>query len=252
MTIFYFTATGNSLYIAKELDGTLYSIPQLLKRNETTFEDDVIGFVFPVYAFAAPEIVRQFVRSVKIKSNYTFAVATCGGRPIGCLKQFAKFAAEQKIHIDYAKSVKMATNYLPQYDMREIKAQDKNIQEQLSQIKSDITAREQKIEDGNAIVSWVSQIATASMIRGIYKKFMVKDTCNACGTCSKVCPRDNIRVEKTPQFGKTCEGCLGCANLCPQKAIIIRGEKNPDARFANDNVSLKEIIEANMQRERLA
>ncbi|MDR2588945.1 MAG: hypothetical protein LBC67_05905, partial [Spirochaetales bacterium] len=49
MTIFYFTATGNSLYAAKTLGGKLYSIPQLLKEGQFEFADDSIGFVFPVY-----------------------------------------------------------------------------------------------------------------------------------------------------------------------------------------------------------
>ena len=31
MKIFYFTATGNSLYVAKRFGGELYSIPKVLK-----------------------------------------------------------------------------------------------------------------------------------------------------------------------------------------------------------------------------
>lgn len=34
MTICYFTATGNSLYVAKRIGGTLLSIPKLMKENE--------------------------------------------------------------------------------------------------------------------------------------------------------------------------------------------------------------------------
>ncbi|SPW87228.1 Uncharacterised protein [Enterococcus faecium] len=33
MTILYFTATGNSLYVAKRLGGKLISIPQMIKEN---------------------------------------------------------------------------------------------------------------------------------------------------------------------------------------------------------------------------
>lgn len=82
------------------------------------------------------------------------------------------------------------------------------------------------------------------------KKFSVGSSCNGCGTCSKVCPRDNVTVNKEinnskPIFGDKCEFCLACINHCPQKAIKLEKEKNPNARYKNENVTLKEIINAN-------
>lgn len=47
MKILYFTATGNSLAVAKKLGGELISIPQAIKNNQYEIKDDVIGFVFP-------------------------------------------------------------------------------------------------------------------------------------------------------------------------------------------------------------
>ncbi|SPW41113.1 Uncharacterised protein [Enterococcus faecium] len=49
MTILYFTATGNSLYVAKRLGGKLISIPQMIKENKYEFSDERIGIVFPVF-----------------------------------------------------------------------------------------------------------------------------------------------------------------------------------------------------------
>lgn len=40
MKILYFTATGNSMYIAKSLGGELLSIPQLDKVGRYDFSDD--------------------------------------------------------------------------------------------------------------------------------------------------------------------------------------------------------------------
>jgi flavodoxin len=50
MTILYFTSTGNSLYVAKQLGGKLISIPHCVKTNQYEFKDDVIGIVVPIYA----------------------------------------------------------------------------------------------------------------------------------------------------------------------------------------------------------
>ena len=40
MKIFYFTATGNSLYVAKKVGGELYSIPQMIKEGKWEFEKE--------------------------------------------------------------------------------------------------------------------------------------------------------------------------------------------------------------------
>ena len=65
-----------------------------------------------------------------------------------------------------------------------------------------------------------------------------------------MCPRNNISINKEfknskPIYGDTCEFCLACINLCPQKAIKLKTDKNPNARFKNENVTIKEIIDSN-------
>lgn len=62
--IFYFTGTGNSLYIARQLAGEnaeLLSIPQMVKRGKYEFEADEIGIVYPIYGHMPPYMVRQFI-----------------------------------------------------------------------------------------------------------------------------------------------------------------------------------------------
>ncbi|MFR7986458.1 hypothetical protein [Zhenpiania hominis] len=45
-----------------------------------------------------------------------------------------------------------------------------------------------------------------------------------------------------------CQTCLACAHACPQKAIgLTIPEKNPQARYRNEHVSLQDIIQANHQ-----
>ena len=43
--IFYFSATGNSLYAAKRFSDTPVSIPQIMRGTERQFSDDDIGIV---------------------------------------------------------------------------------------------------------------------------------------------------------------------------------------------------------------
>jgi len=62
--------------------------------------------------------------------------------------------------------------------------------------------------------------------------------------CERVCPVDNIKVDKKPVFMNNCQQCLACAHNCPQRAISVKKEKSK-ARFINQNIILKEIIDAN-------
>lgn len=43
MKIFYFTGTGNSLYVAQQLGGELLSIPQVMKDDRIEIQDEAVG-----------------------------------------------------------------------------------------------------------------------------------------------------------------------------------------------------------------
>lgn len=71
--IFYFTGTGNSLYIARQLAGEnteLLSIPQMMKQGKYDFEADEIGLVYPIYGHMPPYMVRQFIQKAKLNAKY--------------------------------------------------------------------------------------------------------------------------------------------------------------------------------------
>ena len=54
--LFYFTGTGNSLYVAKRLERQPISIPQVMHREDLTVSDDRIGIVAPIYGHENPVI----------------------------------------------------------------------------------------------------------------------------------------------------------------------------------------------------
>ncbi|MDR2606146.1 MAG: flavodoxin domain-containing protein, partial [Oscillospiraceae bacterium] len=110
MTLFYFTATGNSLDIAKKLAATLgadlRSIPQ---ENELTeFSDDAIGIIFPVYAWNVPAILTRFLRRVRLSAAYRFAVVAHGGDPGNIGGVLAKLGTFDNVY-----TVETWSNYLP-------------------------------------------------------------------------------------------------------------------------------------------
>ena len=77
----------------------------------------------------------------------------------------------------------------------------------------------------------------------------VTDDCIGCGTCSRVCPMQCIRMEGgRPAYDfDACAGCFGCIHACPKRAIrfVEFDEPNPEVRYRNPHVSLADLMRAN-------
>ena len=147
MTICYFTATGNSLYVAKRIGGTLLSIPKLMKENEIIINDDAVGIIAPVYAGNMPEMVRNFLKKAKIKTDYLFLICTYGMSYSVAKVNAISIANESGLKIDYVNVVKMVDNYLPGFDIKKQieSAHEKNIEGQIDNICKDLSSRKKNV-----------------------------------------------------------------------------------------------------------
>jgi ferredoxin len=75
------------------------------------------------------------------------------------------------------------------------------------------------------------------------KKYHADDKCNACGTCEKLCPANNIMLsEGKPHWQHKCQQCMACIQLCPQEAIQYGDQTAHKPRYRHQGISLKEII----------
>lgn len=266
--IFFFSATGNCLYVANQLkgdNGEALSIPQLVKNNEYEFEAEEIGFVYPVYMSMPPYMVEQFLTKSKLKADYFFAIATFGANAGNTAELWQELAAKSGYHFDYINKVQMADNWLHHFDMDQQKAMDKHIPEQLAKVMADlaerrhwtipVTAEERKMHDEIYVSSGMYK--THGFRFRSEEHFVVTDACVRCGVCTKVCPRGNWRVGPVKAItGGECDYCLACIHNCPRKAIqfaksdnpFLQPELNPSSRYRNPNVTLRQIEKANSQR----
>jgi ferredoxin len=250
MKVFYYTTTGNCLHIAKNIGGELLSISQLLKQEKTHFKDEVIGFVMPCYGFDVPPIVRRFMEMHSFEADYFFAIMSYGNMLAAGLSEFDKVAANSNIKLHYTNGILMVDNYLPVFKVEDqlAKAPGRKIDEHIQVIVDDIkNKREKPIEKlsvGTKIISAIIHGYNKTLKPAIDKKFSVNDNCTLCGTCAKVCPMHNIVVSEHVEYQHNCSFCLACIHNCPEKAIHLKGEKS-GARFRNEHIGLKEIINAN-------
>lgn len=97
--IFYLSGTGNSLYAAQKAqsvcdDCRLESIGAYL-RKPYKVQDEIVGIVCPVYCFALPPVVAEFLKQLQAAPEYCFAVVTMGANAGFALKQLRQLLAEK-------------------------------------------------------------------------------------------------------------------------------------------------------------
>ena len=252
MKTLYFTATGNSLHVAKTIGGELLSIPKLMAEGKFNFEDEAIGIVSPCYGLSLPRIVKEFLAKAELKADYSFAVLTYGNMAASGLKQMERAAKKAGLALDYTNEILMVDNFLPLFNIKDqlAKESNKGIEAKLKTIAYDVAQRKRGLIKRNPITNLlgglVRPLFSSAWLDGADKKFRVTDACNGCGICVRVCPIKNIRLESKPQYLHKCEGCFSCIHNCPKAAIHLTTEKS-GARFRNRNVTLGEIITANEQ-----
>lgn len=256
--IFYFTATGNCLDIAKRLDEEYISIAQVKGNN--TFQSDKIGIVAPTYALDIPQNVKDFIENNVFDTDYFYVVCTYGNKSGGVEQRVQDFLKTINKGANYINSVLMVDNFLPGFDISEQLKIDKKIDNQVEIIKKDIEAKKnfikpQSEEDKKDYEIMLSYNLDMSFIN----KYIITDDCIGCGICASVCPKSCIKIEdkKAHQNNTNCLTCLACVHACPKLAMQIPmpnerfpyPEPNPKVRFRNQNVSLQEITKANKQEQ---
>lgn len=268
--VLYFTGTGNCLYVARQLagkEGEILSIPQLMRKKQFEIEADEIGLVYPIYGHMPPNMVREFIKKAQLKAEYKFAVLTYGMRKCNAVEIWDGISRKAGNVFDYIGTIVMVDNWLPNFDMNEQMKIDKHIPENLAKITSDLSNRrrwhepvtQEEREQHEGFMSLSGLDPEVGFLMKADRSFRVTDDCIHCGICTYVCPRGNY--ELTGQGVKMqgdCEFCFACIQNCPQRAIQFKknedgtwpdgSEKNPNARYRNENVSLMDLKLANNQK----
>ncbi len=127
--IFYFSGCGNSKHVAETiaagLNDTLTFIPEAAREGRydyTLAEGERLGFVFPVYSWAPPKLVLDFVKKLTVKvpepvegptsKPYIYFACTCGDN-CGLTEKVFRNALEAKgLSLSACFSVQMPETYI--------------------------------------------------------------------------------------------------------------------------------------------
>lgn len=254
--IFYFTATGNSLYVAKQLEGECYSIPQELKKENRCYKAEKIGIVCPLFEFEMPNYVKNFIEESVFETDYFYIIITYGMHDGGVAERTKAFMDSIGKRADYINTIKMHDNAIIVFDMDEQRTveESKKVDEHIAALKKDICECKNSIQYAEfeevAFQAGYKKMIEEKGPSYTFPLYRVTDKCVGCKTCTKVCPRGCITlVDNKPNYDYTnCINCMACAQACPTKAIkLAMGEPNPEARYRNVHITLDELIKANSQ-----
>lgn len=254
-TIFYFSATGNSLHVAKTIAGkldecTVVSIPSLRSNIKVIADTEVVGLVFPTHYFGLPPIVSEFIGKLNMEGvKYSFAAVTSGSSRYlsSSLHQVDMLLLRKGKKLDAGFHVEMISSYIPLSNIppsekvnQRLTEADLKVQQIISAVLARKTVRE--AERLWAPFSAINKYWKNHQLSQAHSKFTCTASCTSCGNCEKICPVDNIRLQNgRPQWSSNCQECLACLHLCPAESIEFGSRTAGKKRYHHLQVSASDI-----------
>jgi ferredoxin len=237
--IYYYTGTGNSLWVARELAAALGNTELValadLPNGPIVTDAAAIGVAFPVHMWGLPHRVLDWAARITADpARYYFAAAANAGQVARTLLQLQEVLASRGVVLAAGADCTLPSNYTPwggpgpkaQQEARFAKTRAR-----LGQLADTVKAR--RVEPVDRGPLWQRLLFTLiyrssfPYIQKMDKDFWTDNRCNGCGICVKICPARNIELaDKKPRWLHHCEQCLACLQWCPQVAIQY-GKKTP-------------------------
>ncbi|MDY6874370.1 MAG: EFR1 family ferrodoxin [Chloroflexota bacterium] len=272
-TIYYFSGSGNSLFIARELqkrapDSSLVPMVSLLHQEHIMAESEIVGFVFPVHCTTLPVPVKEFLTKLDVTStHYLFVLVTQGG----AWPRLVELHLEQMINekgkclnaffslkMPWASPVGLMPVYIPglidyPQSKEKILELDTAAQKKLDSIQSVIREQKSGPKDDfprsinlsvKRVVCKLMGPATQELEKNNVDFYADAD-CTGCGLCEQVCLSRKIKmVEGEPVWQEEvqCYFCYACFNFCPLQSVMVRGiYAKKGERYRHPHVTAAEI-----------
>lgn len=233
--VLYFSATGNTEYIAQELARCLedecVNLLDRIKRNDHSLLHSEKPFVIcaPVYVCEMPRFLSKYLKKQTFSgSKDVYFIFTSGGY-CGISGPLAKSMFRKKgMNYHGHAEFKMPRNYVandayPMLSPEEVTERILNARQMIAPVAADIRAGK-KLKARH--VFFFEMIITLpfnpvwTKIKLRAKDFYSTDNCIGCGKCAKLCPLNNITLkDKKPVWSDQCSHCMACIGNCPTRGI---------------------------------
>lgn len=235
--VIYFSGTGNSRFVACSLGKTLNEEVAEITVSGISAQplpEDRIIWVFPVYAWGIPGIVRRTVTALASaqpsSGRKNYMVCTCGDDIGEAHLMWRKLITDCSWDPCATFSVTMPNTYvlLPGFDVDSKEVERAKLSEAPERIKT-IAARIKSGWRGDDVTTGSFKWLKTACFYPFFMRYLMSpkpfhaltDTCIKCGKCIKTCPMNNIAWgnDKYPEWGDNCEMCLACYHCCPTHSV---------------------------------
>ena len=270
--VVYFSGTGNSLMVAKELasrlDGSaLVPIVKAIREGRADADADKLILVFPTYLMTVPLPVRQYLALLRpvaaATAPYITAVATCERKGNMSALTIRKILAKKGMALDWYAEVEMPQNsptgirptkgdegWARYIEAKNTDAFFRTAEISIAEIARDIAEEKREpVVGGMGRVMLEFLISAAGKNNATRLNFYSDATCDGCGLCERVCPAERIRAGGNAgetivdwDAKKKCYYCFACFNACPNQSILLKNYAKKDGRYINKTIKVEELI----------
>ena len=233
--ILYFSGTGNSAHVAArlgdELGETVCSI-SAHDPSQMEFTGDRMVFVFPVYSWGVPPVVRKFISrlsasfldQLRSRDAEIFMVCTHGDDAGLTAEMLRRDLSGKGLRLKGAWSVVMPNTYvaLPGFDVDSPDLQREKLTAAEPRISQIADAIRNGVEEEDVVRGSFAGIKT-KLIYTFFMRFLTctdkwrtGNSCTGCGKCARNCPVGNIEMtDGRPHWHDQCASCMACYHVCP-------------------------------------
>ena len=236
-TIVYFSGTGNTACVARELRNAFRK--QGIEPHFTSLEEgsasissgsDFLIVLFPVYCFDAPTPLFEFVETLAThKGLRTAVISVSGGGDMvanrACRVRLIKKLERKGCSVVYETMLTMTSNFATATPLPAAAALLRVLPEKCAALVEDLLAEKKLRTNAPLIDRLGAQLGLLERSRfgqGAFGRHIrAESACNSCGWCARNCPRKNVSLETgIPVFGRRCVMCFRCLYGCPHKALV--------------------------------
>jgi len=234
--ILYFSATGNTRFVARQLAARLgdeaLDLLDRIRRGDHAPIHSEGPFVIcaPTYVCEMPRFLADFLRKTPLTGGRdVYFVFTSGGYA-GISGVLARRIAGQK-GLRYRGCAELtmprnyiATNHFPDNDDPEIRRRIRASARALEAVAAAIRGGE-RLKSRHV---WLFEVLVTLPFNPVWCRlkqgvgdFRATQRCVGCGKCARLCPLNAIQlVDGRPVWsGKSCAHCMSCIQNCPTEAI---------------------------------